>query len=137
MLGDGPQAGEKGPEEAEHSTQVGLPDLPGPGYSHHGVVGAAGLGRFQPGDRIGNKKPTQKNPKKPTKMGFSGFFIFFIFWKLYKLFSLKQIFNEPIRYKLLFIYKKNSKVCTQLKIFQKEIKSTLNQDLIHIIGERG
>jgi hypothetical protein len=28
-------------------------------------------------------------------------------------------------------------VCTQLRIFQKEIKSTLNQDLMHKIGERG
>jgi hypothetical protein len=52
MLGDGPQAGEKGPEKAEHSTQVGLPDLPGPGYCHHGVVGAAGLCRLQPGVEI-------------------------------------------------------------------------------------
>ncbi len=32
---------------------------------------------------------------------------------------------------------KNCKVCTQLRIFQKEIKSTLNQELMHIIGERG
>ena len=32
---------------------------------------------------------------------------------------------------------KNSKVCTQLRIFQKEIKSTLNQELMHILGERG
>jgi hypothetical protein len=28
-------------------------------------------------------------------------------------------------------------MCTQLRIFQKEIKSTLNQELIHILGERG
>jgi hypothetical protein len=28
-------------------------------------------------------------------------------------------------------------VCTQLRIFQKEIKSTLNQERIHILGERG
>jgi hypothetical protein len=34
-------------------------------------------------------------------------------------------------------YEKNSKVCTQLRIFLKEIKSTLNQELIHILGERG
>jgi hypothetical protein len=33
--------------------------------------------------------------------------------------------------------KKNSKVCTQLRIFQKEIKLTLNQELMHTIGERG
>jgi hypothetical protein len=26
---------------------------------------------------------------------------------------------------------------TQLRIFQKEIKSTLNQKLMHILGERG
>ncbi len=29
------------------------------------------------------------------------------------------------------------KVCTQLRIFRKEIKSTLNQELMHILGERG
>jgi hypothetical protein len=28
-------------------------------------------------------------------------------------------------------------VCTQLRIFQKEIKSTLNKELMHIFGERG
>jgi hypothetical protein len=27
-------------------------------------------------------------------------------------------------------------VCIQLRIFQKEIKSTLNQELMHILGER-
>jgi hypothetical protein len=27
--------------------------------------------------------------------------------------------------------------CIQLRIFQKEIKSTLNQELMHILGERG
>ena len=32
---------------------------------------------------------------------------------------------------------KNSKVFTQLRIFQKEIKSTLYQELIHLLGERG
>jgi hypothetical protein len=30
------------------------------------------------------------------------------------------------------LFKKNSKVCTQLRIFQKEIKSKLNQELMHI-----
>jgi hypothetical protein len=50
---------------------------------------------------------------------------------------MKQIFNEQIRHKLSFIYKKISKVSTKLRIFQKEIKSTLNQELMHIIGERG
>jgi hypothetical protein len=35
------------------------------------------------------------------------------------------------------LFTKNSKVCTQLRIFQKEIKSTLNQELMHILGERG
>ncbi len=74
MLGDGPQAGEKGPEKAVHSSQVGLADLPGPGYSHHGVVGAAGLGGLQPGvDRVG------KNPVfflKPAQWVFRVFFIY-------------------------------------------------------------
>ncbi len=46
--------------------------------------------------------------------------------------TLKQIFYEQIRHKLSHIYKKNSKVCTQLRIFQKEIKSSLNQELMHI-----
>jgi hypothetical protein len=35
------------------------------------------------------------------------------------------------------LFTKNSKVCTQLRIFQKEIKSALNQELMHILGERG
>ncbi len=37
------------------------------------------------------------------------------------------------------LFTKSSKipVCTQLRIFQKEIKSTLNQELMHILGERG
>ncbi len=48
-----------------------------------------------------------------------------------------NFFYEQIRHKLSFIYKKNSKVCTQLGIFQKEIKSKLNQELMHILGERG
>jgi hypothetical protein len=54
-------------------------------------------------------------------------------------FLFETVFYEQIRHKLSFIYKKNSKVCTQLSIFQKEIKSTLNQlnqDQMHIIGER-
>ncbi len=48
---------------------------------------------------------------------------------------MKQIFNEQLRHELSFIYKKISKVCTQLRIFQKEIKSTL--DAYTVIGERG
>jgi hypothetical protein len=35
------------------------------------------------------------------------------------------------------LFTKNSKVSTQLRTFQKEIKSTLNQELMHILGERG
>jgi hypothetical protein len=35
------------------------------------------------------------------------------------------------------LFTKNSKVCTQLKIFQQEIKSNLNQELMHKLGERG
>ena len=50
---------------------------------------------------------------------------------------MKLIFYEQIRHKLSLIYKKNSKVCTQLRIFQKEIKLKLNQELMHILGERG
>jgi hypothetical protein len=50
---------------------------------------------------------------------------------------LKQFFNEQIRHKLSFIYKKNSKACTQLRMFQKEMKSTLKQELMHILGESG
>jgi hypothetical protein len=29
------------------------------------------------------------------------------------------------------LFTKNSEVCTQLRIFQKEIKSTLNQEMMH------
>jgi hypothetical protein len=68
--------------------------------------------------RVGIKKLTQKthpkNPKKPTLKNPQKIFGFF--WFFFKFFS---------------------KVCTQLRIFQKEIKSTLNQELIHILGERG
>jgi hypothetical protein len=39
--------------------------------------------------------------------------------------------------KNVFFFCKNIKVCTQLRIFQKEIKSRLNQELMHICGERG
>jgi hypothetical protein len=47
--------------------------------------------------------------------------------------------KEDINYHL---FTKNSKVqyalkVTQLRIFQKEIKSTLNQELMHILRERG
>ncbi len=42
--------------------------------------------------------------------------------------------KEDVKYPLFT--KKNSKLCTQLKIFQKEIKSTLNQELMHIFGEK-
>ncbi len=58
--------------------------------------------------------------------GFFGFFLIFNFF-LYKIFSLKKIFYEQIIY-----LQKNSKVCTQLRIFQKEVKSTLNQELMQI-----
>jgi hypothetical protein len=46
--------------------------------------------------------------------------------------SIKKSYAGAIQ--LSFIYKK---ICTQLRIFQKEIKSTLNQELMHILGERG
>jgi hypothetical protein len=40
-------------------------------------------------DRVGNKKPTQKNLKNPLKMGFYGFFkFFFIFYENNTNFSL-------------------------------------------------
>ncbi len=39
--------------------------------------------------------------------------------------------------KTIIYLQKNSKVRTQLRILQKEIKSTLNQELMHILGERG
>jgi hypothetical protein len=85
------------------------------------------------------KKSTQKIPKKqlknPLKMFFFSFFGFFLiliyYEKKIKLLSLKQIFYQQIRHELSFIYKKNCKVCTQLRIFQKVIKSTLNQELMH------
>ncbi len=79
-----------------------------------------------------------KNPlKKPTKNVFF-FLIFNFFMKIIQMFLFETdfFFHEKISHKLSFIYKK-SKVCTQLRIFQKEKKSTLNQELIHILGERG
>jgi hypothetical protein len=68
-------------------------------------------------------------------MFFLGFFKFLIFYENNT--NFEHIFYEQIRHKLSFIYKKISKVCTQLRIFPKEIKSTLNQELMHILGERG
>ena len=47
--------------------------------------------------------------------------------------DLQNLFGLHV---LTIIYiQKNSKVCSQLRIFQKEIKSTLNQELMHILGE--
>jgi hypothetical protein len=46
------------------------------------------------------------------------------------------IFYENNTNLSIIYFKKNSKVCSQLRIFQKEIKSTLNQELMHILGER-
>ncbi len=57
--------------------------------------------------------------------------------KIIQTFLFVTDFYEQIRHKLSFIYRKNSKVCPQLRIFQKEIKSTLNQELMHILRERG
>jgi hypothetical protein len=55
--------------------------------------------------------------------------------KVIQTFLFETDFYEQIRHKLSFIYKKI--VCTQLRIFQKEIKSTLNLELMRILGERG
>ncbi len=55
--------------------------------------------------------------------------------KIIQTFLFETDFYEQIRHKLSFIYK-NNKVCTQLRILQKEIKSTLNQELMHILRER-
>ncbi len=73
--------------------------------------------------------PKKTHPKNPK---------FLIFYENNKNFSLSNRFfmNKQIRNKLSFIYKK-SKVFTQLRIFQKEIKLTLYQELIHLLGERG
>jgi hypothetical protein len=69
--------------------------------------------------------------------GFLGFFKFLIFYENNtNFFSLKQIFYEQIKQTIIYL-QKNSKVCTQLRIFQKETKSTLHQELMHILGERG
>jgi hypothetical protein len=74
-------------------------------------------------DRVGNQKPTQKNPKKPPKNPLKNLFgVFFGFFKSL-IFFLKIIQT--------FLFTKNSNVCTQLRIIQKEIKSTLNQELMH------
>ncbi len=72
--------------------------------------GKAARPAASPQTRVGNKKPTQKNPpKKPTKnvvfFVFWGFFI--IFYKNNTNFSLWNLyFYEQIRHKLSFIYKK-------------------------------
>ncbi len=41
-----------------------------------------------------------------------------------------RVFLNFIFFIIIYL-QKNSKVCTQLRIFQKEIKSTLNQELMH------
>jgi hypothetical protein len=51
-------------------------------------------------------------------------------------FLFETDFNEQINYHL-FTKNSTSKVSTQLRIFQKEIKLTLNQAVMHIMGERG
>ena len=56
--------------------------------------------------------------------------------KIMKTFLFEIDFYEQIRHKLSLIYKKNSKVCTQLRIFQKEIKSTPNQEQMHTVYSR-
>jgi hypothetical protein len=59
--------------------------------------------------------------------------------KIIQTFLFETDFFEQIRNKLSFIYKEivRCKVCTQLRIFQEEIKSKLNQELMHMLGERG
>jgi hypothetical protein len=56
--------------------------------------------------------------------------------KIIQTFLFQTDFYEQKSNKILYL-PKNSKVCTQLRIFYKEIKSTLNQELIHVLGERG
>ncbi len=56
----------------------------------------------------------------------------FFFWVKIFFFIIQTFFFETDFYE-----QKNSKVCTQLRKFQKEIKSTLNQELMHLLGERG
>jgi hypothetical protein len=69
-------------------------------------------------------------------MFFFGFFKFFNFYENNTNFSLSnRFFYEQLSNNHLFT--KNSKVCTQLRKFQKEIKLTVNQELIHILGEKG
>ncbi len=71
-----------------------------------------------PGVRVGNKKPTQKNPQKTTqKNPRKMFFLCGFLWKKYKLFCLKQIYYEQIRHKLSFIYKKNQHSIKSLCIY--------------------
>jgi hypothetical protein len=52
-------------------------------------------------------------------------------------FLLKTNFLRTNKTLTIIYLQKNSKVCTQLRLFQKEIKLTLNQELMHILGERG
>jgi hypothetical protein len=56
--------------------------------------------------------------------------------KVIPTFLFETDFFEQVSHKLSFIYKKNSKVCTQLRIFQKEIKSTLNRAHAYIRRKR-
>ncbi len=52
--------------------------------------------------------------------------------KIIQTFLFQTDIFEQISHKLSFIYKKvRYRICT------KEIKSTLNQELMHILGERG
>ncbi len=61
---------------------------------------------------------------------------FFFFYKIIQTFLFEtDLLWTNNTWTIIYLQKK-SKVCTQLRIFQKEIKSTLNQELMHILGER-
>jgi hypothetical protein len=68
---------------------------------------------------------------------FLGYLNFLFFIKIIPTFLFETDFLGTNNTNYHLFSKKNSKVCTQLRIFKKEIKSTLNQELMHILGERG
>jgi hypothetical protein len=58
--------------------------------------------------------------------------------KITQTFLFEADFLWSNKTKTIIYLQKNNKVpvCTKLRIFQKEMKSTLNQELMHVLGER-
>ncbi len=80
---------------AMHDGMTGAGGPPGQLTLLHGAVHLQEAVRRQtlPDIRVGNKKPTQKKPKKPTEnVFFWGFLKFIIFMKIIQIFLFETVF---------------------------------------------